>query len=298
MISSMEEKKLRTIVAHPVFGALLGMKKYKTNDSVVFEGAVNTISWEDRLVGKRTLPEVRALAAQEGLDYVLMHEYPITIRVMNYENFMCKAFTKDPNALSRRSKLPKGRFQSLDGYSEPEDLYKAVTAALEDSVKGGVVGVEVGVMNRTDKDQLQRSLVVVEKVEQAVERLGSGQYRSTREDHNCLFRVLIQHLETESKKQAALQLKAKAAHQFDEDEEALVSQFAMSNITTRREDGMLDIDDSLDFDHREDDLEISPEVVASLPTGTLKRRMTEEALRRALGAKLANRMLKGRIKPN
>jgi translation initiation factor IF-3 len=296
-MSQLEERKLRSVVANPVYGSLLGMKRYRVNDAVIYEGPANVINWEDRMIGKHTLAEVRAIAAQEGLDYVLMHEHPMTVRVMNYDNFMFKV-SKDTQALSRRSKLPKGKFFSLDGYSEQESIVSAAKEAME-AAKTGTSAVEVGVMNRGDKDQLQRSLNVAEKVEQAVEKLGMGQYRTNREDFSCLFRISLHHPETETKRQNEVKAKAKLSLQVDEDEAAIVSQFTASDLphAVLNERGMRDLDDSLGYG-AEQEQEIAPEVVASLPTGTVKRRMTEEALRRALGAKLANRMLKGRVKPN
>lgn len=296
-MSQLEERKLRSVVANPVYGSLLGMKRYRVNDAVIYEGPANVINSDDRMIGKHTLAEVRAIAAREGLDYVLMHEYPMTVRVMNYDNFMFKV-SKDAQALSRRSKLPKGKFFSLDGYSEPDDIISAVKEAMEAS-KSGTSAVEVGVMNRGDKDQLQRSLTVVEKVEQTVEKLGKGEYRTNREDFGCLFRISFRHPETEAKKESEAKAQAKLALQIDEDEAAIVSQFTATEVPNAvlNEQGMRDLDDSLGFG-AEQEQEIAPEAVASLPTGTVKRRMTEEALRRALGAKLANRMLKGRVKPN
>jgi len=296
-MSALEEKKLRKVVANPIFGSLLGMKKYKVNEAVIYEGPANVINWEDRLIGKHTLAEVRSIAAQEGLDYVLMHEHPTTIRIMNYENFMFKV-SRDALALSRRSKLPKAKFFSLDGYTEPEDIVTAVGEAME-SAKAGLAAIEVGVLNRGDKDQLQRSLKVVEKVEQSLEKLGKGQYRTTREDHTCLFRISLSHPETEAKKLMEQRIQAQQALMVDEDEASLVSQFTAHDAHSKvfNEQGMRDLEDSIGYGAGQEQ-EIAPEVVASLPTGTVKRRMTEEALRRALGAKLANRMMKGRVKPN
>ena len=46
-MSALEEKKLRKVVANPIFGSLLGMKKYKVNEAVIYEGPANVINWED-----------------------------------------------------------------------------------------------------------------------------------------------------------------------------------------------------------------------------------------------------------
>ena len=89
-MTAADEKRLRTVITNPVYGSLLGMKKYKVNDQVIFEGTANTISWEDRMIGKKTLAEIREIAHEEGLDYVLMHKDPMTVRIMNFENFMFK----------------------------------------------------------------------------------------------------------------------------------------------------------------------------------------------------------------
>jgi hypothetical protein len=226
-----------------------------------------------------------------------MHEHPLTVRIMNFENFMFK-MNSTTESLREKSKVEKGTFFTVDAYIERKLLKAKVKEALAAAREPGSTSMEVTILNPEDTDQVQRSLDVVEQIEHMIEKYGGAAFTYDTKNKGVLIRVQIRCPGAEEAH--AIERKRLNTFAKDDDEEAFAAQFMASEKVLPGSEVELeeDITEGAGGSNGGGGMIYAPDTIAKLPKGPTKRRLTEETLKRALGGRLAYDVMKGKIKPS